>query len=221
MLYIEGVIFDISVPVSNRIPVWPGDLPVALEEQSFASADRSHTIRLTSITCGNHTGTHLDAPSHMIEGGASLDDIPLGQLVGPARVVDLAGSRSIGLDDVAGLDWDGVERVLFRTDNSSHWDDGEFFADFVALEPDAARFLVDRGIRLVGIDYLSIDSFHAPEHPSHMVLLGASVVVLEGLILKDVPAGDYLLAALPMKLDRADGAPARAILISTDQPSLL
>jgi arylformamidase len=152
----------------------------------------------------------------MIEGAPTLDDIPLECLVGPARVVDVRPARSIGRAEIEALDWVGVERVLFRTENSDHWNDGEFFDDFVGLEPEAARFLVEHGVRLVGIDYLSIDRFRRPDHPSHMVLLGASVVVLEGLNLKDIPPGDYELAALPLKLEGADGAPARAILIRND-----
>ncbi len=142
----------------------------------------------------------------------TLNDIPLEQLVGPARVIDLPGVASIGESELKPQDWEGVERVLFRTDNSSHWKDTGFWEKFVYLEPQGAQFLVDRGIRLVGIDYLSIDAYGSTDHASHFVLLTKSVVILEGLNLLDVPPGDYELVALPIKMDRADGALVRAIL---------
>ena len=209
------MIYDISVPLHNEMPVWPSDPPVRLEQQSHRAKDDSHTIRVTSIQCGNHTGTHLDAPSHMVgDSAGTLSDIPLEQLVGLARVIDLPGVRSIGPADLEGQTWEGVDRVLFRTENSTHWDDTSFYEQFVYLEPEGAEFLVDRGVRLVGIDYLSIDRYGSVAHPSHFVLLKKSVVILEGLNLLDVPAGDYQLVALPMKLSRADGAPVRAILMN-------
>ncbi len=142
----------------------------------------------------------------------TLSDIPLDQLVGPARVIDLPGVAAIGVSELESLDWEGVERVLFRTDNSSHWNDPGFWEHFVYLEPRAARFLVKQGVRLVGIDYLSIDPFRSEDHPTHFVLLTESVVILEGLNLLDVEPGDYELVALPIKLSHADGAPVRAIL---------
>ena len=208
------MIYDISVPIHNSMHVWPSDPGVELVANNHIARDRSHTIMVTAINCGSHTGTHLDAPCHMIAGAGTLNDIPLEQLVGAARVVEIPGVRSIGVDDLEGLRWEGVERVIFKTDNSSHWRDDSFYEDFVSLDPEGARFLVQRGIRLVGIDYLSIDRFRSPDHPTHFVLLAESVVILEGLNLHDVPAGDFQLAALPIKLDRADGAPVRAILMN-------
>jgi arylformamidase len=208
------MIYDISVPVRNGMHVWPSDPDVLLDAHSHESGDRSHRIRVTSIRCGSHTGTHLDAPSHMIDGAKTLSDIPLDVLVGPARVVEVPGVRSIGPADLDGIDWTGVTRVLFRTDNSAHWSDARFHEGFVYLEPEAARLLATRGVRLVGIDYLSIDAYDSIDHVTHFVLLSDSIVVLEGLDLSGVSAGDYQLVALPMKLDRADGAPVRAILIN-------
>ena len=208
------MIYDISVPIRNEMHVWPSDPAVVLETEVHASRDDSHEIRVTSIRCGSHTGTHLDAPSHMIAGSGTLNDVSLESLIGPARVIDASGARSIDLEMLENRDWDGVERVVFRTDNSLHWADPEFYKEFIGLSPNAARFLAECGIRLVGIDYLSIDSYRADDHPSHFALLSKSIVILEGLDLSNVPAGDYQLVALPMKLDGADGAPVRAVLIN-------
>jgi arylformamidase len=206
-------IYDISVPIHNNMHVWPSDPRIRLEESRHLARDESHTIQVTTIHCGSHTGTHLDTPIHMIGSDAgTLDDIPLEQLVGPARVVDLPGVAAIGESELKSQDWEGVERVLFRTDNSFHWRDTGFWKQFVYLEPQGARFLVEKGIRLVGIDYLSIDRYGSEDHASHFVLLKKSIVILEGLNLLDVGPGDYELVALPIKLDGADGAPVRAIL---------
>jgi arylformamidase len=209
------LIYDISVPIHNDMHVWPSDPKVKLEEKVHEAKDGSHSIRVTSIHCGNHTGTHLDAPSHMMSTGTTLNDIPLERFVGPAQVVDLCGVSLIGRGEVEPHLEDGVERVLFKTDNSTHWDDDGFYEGFASLTPDGARFLVERGVQLVGIDYLSIERYKSVDHATHMVLLEQSVVILEGLNLRDVSAGHYQLFALPMKLDRADGAPVRAILMSS------
>jgi arylformamidase len=207
------MVYDVSVPVHNAMHVWPGDPPVRLDPREIRGPDSSHQVRVTSILCGSHTGTHVDAPSHMIDGGATLADLGLDALIGPARVVELPDVGSIDRKRLESLDWIGVERVLFRTENSRHWSDPGFFRQFVYLEPAGARFLAGRGVRLVGIDYLSIDRFGSAEHETHFVLLSRSIVILEGLDLSGVPAGDYQLIALPLKLDRADGAPVRAVLI--------
>ena len=209
------MIYDISVPLHNNMHVWPSDPKLRLEEREHPARDQSHTVRVTSIRCGSHSGTHLDAPSHMIDDGRTLSDIPLEQLVGPARVLDIPGVRSIGRAELEDQPLKGVERVLFRTDNSSHWNDPGFYEDFVFLEPDGALFLIESGIRLVGIDYLSIDRYKSSDHATHFILLEQNVVILEGLNLCDIAAGDYNLTALPMKLRGADGAPVRAILVDS------
>jgi len=208
------MIYDISVPIQNSMHVWPSDPAVQLEYQSHPARDKSHTIQVTSINCGSHTGTHVDAPSHMVERGQTLSEVPLEQLIGPTRVVEIGGARSIQKKHIERLDWDGVERVLFKTDNSAHWKDERFYEKFVYLEPDAAEVLVQEGVRLVGIDYLSIDPYRSEGHPAHFVLFDKSIVILEGLNLEGVPTGEYQLVALPIKLHQGDGAPVRAILIN-------
>ena len=206
------MILDVTVPITNSMPVWPGDPQVRLSPKSHLSRDKSHTVRLTAIEMGSHTGTHLDAPYHFVEGGRRLHEIPLEQLTGRVAVINLPGVRSIGRKDLEDLKWDGIERVLFKTENSKHWQDGKFYEDFVYLEPDAAEFLAGRGVRLVGIDYLSIDKFKSEKHPTHFALLTKNIVILEGLDLSKVSPGEYTLFALPLNLQDADGAPTRVIL---------
>ena len=206
------MILDVTVPITNSMPVWPGDPQVRLSPKSHLSRDKSHTVKLTAIEMGSHTGTHVDAPYHFVEGGKRLHEIPLEQLTGKATVFEIAGARSIGLGNLEHLNWDGIERVLFKTDNSKHWQDGKFYEEFIYLEPDGAEFLVQRGIHLVGIDYLSIDKFKSEKHPTHFALLTRDIVILEGLNLSKVPAGEYTLFALPLNLQDADGAPSRVIL---------
>jgi len=208
------MIYDVTVPISNSMPVWPGDPAVRLSEKTHLSRDKTHTVRLTSIEMGSHTGTHVDAPFHMIEGGKRLEEFSLETLTGKATVVEIHGSRSIGRAELDRLTWNGIERVLFKTDNSMHWQDGKFYEEFVYLDPDGAEFLVERNIRLVGIDYLSIDKFHSESHPSHFVLLKKNVPIIEGLNMSAVHAGEYTLVALPLNLQNADGAPARVILMN-------
>ena len=208
------MIYDVTVPITNTMPVWPGDPPVQLLPKSHESRDKTHIVSLTAIMMGSHTGTHIDAPFHMIRDGKRLNEFPLDILVGKARVLEIPALRSISRAELEGVNWDGVERVLLKTQNSVHWQDGKFYEEFVYLEPDGAEFLVQRGVRLVGIDYLSIDKFQSPSHPTHFALLKKNILILEGLNLKGVTPGEYTMYALPLNLQDADGAPARVILIN-------
>jgi arylformamidase len=206
------MIYDVSVPLRNDMPVWPTDPPLQLSSLEHLSRDKTHTVRVTNITMGSHTGTHIDAPWHFIENGRRLNEIPLSTLVGPATVVEISAATAITARDIEPLNLEGTERLLFKTGNSRHWSDGKFYEPFVYLEPEAAQILVDRGVKLVGIDYLSIDQFRSPKHPSHFVLLGKNVVIIEGLNLLEVPPGRYHMTALPLNLQDVDGAPVRVIL---------
>jgi len=208
------MIYDVTVPITKTMPVWPSDPPVELLAKSHESRDKTHIVTVTAISMGSHTGTHIDAPFHMIQGGKPLHEFSLEILVGRATVFEIPGVRSIGRADLERFDWTGVQRVLFKTDNSAHWRDGKFYQQFVYLEPAGAEFLVDRGVRLVGIDYLSIDKFRSESHPSHFVLLSKNILILEGLNLRTVTNGQYTLYALPLNLQDADGAPARVILVN-------
>src|SRR5262249_40609787 len=144
------MIYDVTVPITSSIPVWPGEPPVRLSPKSHQSRDGSHTVRLTAIEMGSHTGTHIDAPYHMIGDGKRLEEFPLDTLMGRATVFEIFDAASVGVADLQRLDWTGVERVLFKTENSSHWQDGKFYEQFVYLEPEGAEFLFQAGVRLVG-----------------------------------------------------------------------
>jgi arylformamidase len=206
------MIYDVSVPITNTMPVWPSGPPVRLLPKPHLSQDGTYTINETIIEMGSHIGTHIDAPYHFVAGGKKLNEIPLEILVGKATVFEIPKVRSIGIQQLKDLKWDGTERVLFKTENSNHWQDGRFYENYVYLETEGAEFLVGQGIRLVGIDYLSIEKYKPQRHVTHFALLSKNVVVLEGLNLSGVPAGNYTLHALPLNLQDTDGGPARVIL---------
>lgn len=206
-------IYDITLTISNRLPVWPGDPPVQVSR--VLDLARGDAVTLTHLDMGAHTGTHVDAPAHFISGGATVETLPLDVLIGPARVVHVPDVDVITAEVVATADIPlQTTRVLFRTRNSNLWAQGEteFRTDFVALSEDAARWLVAHGIRLVGVDYLSVAGFENPR-PVHEILLRAGVIVVEGLDLSAIPAGEYDLVCLPLKIAGAEGAPARVVLI--------
>lgn len=212
---VEPRVIDISLGISSAMLVWPGDPSVEVTPSSRIA--RGDHANVSTMRLGSHTGTHVDPPFHFIEGARTIDQISPDVLVGPAVVVDLrAVERTIEPADLvaAGLP-EGVERVLFKTRNSAMWaDDRATFPDeYVALSPEGARWLVARGVCLVGTDFLSIEQRGAPGHPTHMALLDAGVVIVEGLDLSRVEPGAYTLACLPLKIVGGDGAPARAILM--------
>ena len=206
-------IYDISLPLSERLPVWPGDPRVDVREiRSMAAGAHSNASQLT---CNVHSGTHVDAPSHFIPDGRPVDQTPLEVLIGPATVCGLPDVDQISAADLAALHLSsGIQRLLIRTRNSALWAEqaSAFTETYVALAHDAAQWIVDAGIRLVGIDYLSVEVFGSSEPLTHRILLGAGVVIVEGLDLHQLVPGQYQLACLPLKLIGADGAPARAVL---------
>jgi len=208
------MIYDVSVQLSNDLPAWPSGPRIRLESTPHLSRDKSYTIHETFIQISSHMGTHIDAPYHFVENGKRLNEIPLERLVGKATVAEISGVRSISKRELLPLKWEGVERVLFKTENSKHWHDGSFYEEFVYLEPEGARFLVERGIQLVGIDYLSIEKFRAEKHLTHFTLLEKDVVIIEGLDLSHVAPGEYSMVALPLNLLGTDGGPTRVILIN-------
>ncbi|MRR34611.1 cyclase family protein [bacterium] len=202
-------IYDISVPLGEGLPAYPGDPRVLVEP--VLTLDRGDGANVCRITLAGHSGTHVDAPSHMLANGATLDSVPLSLLMGRALVADLRGAREIGPRELAGLPLQGEERLLLKTDNSLLWGLPGFRADYVSLNAAGAEFLLQAGIRLVGIDYLSIESFQG-DGSVHRKLLGAGVVILEGLDLSAIEGGIYELICLPLRIPGADGAPARAVL---------
>lgn len=206
-------LYDLSVSVHEGMALWPSDPPLSMKlAKSMARGDRSNVTRLEF---GAHTGTHMDAPFHFVANGAGIDQIPLETLIGPCRVYDLTGIPGhIDRPALERCDLRGVTRALFKTRNSERWarDEREFDKSFIAIVTDGAQLLVERGVKLVGVDYLSVEPYGSKEHPVHLTLLPAGVVIIEGLNLSAVPAGDYELMALPMKLKDCDGAPTRVVL---------
>ena len=205
-------IYDVTVPIRSGMPIYEGDPPVKIEAaSSLASGDSAN---VSFLHLGAHTGTHVDAPAHFIEGAAKIDSLSFDILIGPARLIHVAEDRTeIDSEFLSSCDLENVERIVFRTRNSNFWNEG-FRKDFTHLLPEAAEMLVNRGVKLVGTDYLSIEKFHSGHHRTHIALLARGVVIVEGLNLSGVPAGDYELICLPLKIAEGagDGAPARVIL---------
>lgn len=208
-------IHDISLPIHPAMLVWPGDCQPRFPRTGDLAQGNESTV--TAITFSAHTGTHVDAPNHFIAGAPGVDSLDLSVLVGPAVVVDTGEAAAISAQILAGLDIpSGCTRVIFRTANTRA--DAlrkPFGDDYVGLTPDGAQWLLDRGVRLIGIDYLSVGST-AQNAATHNLLLGAGVILLETLDLSAVGTGPYQLVALPLKLVGLDGAPTRALLIEPD-----
>lgn len=200
-------ILDITQPLSEQTPVWPGDPPVEIARAGGLPS-------VSRLTLGSHAGTHVDPPAHFLAGGLTADQLPLEILVGPAWVAHLPGPGPItpGRLSAARIP-PNTQRLLLRTDNSGRCSPA-FDPDFVGIGLEAAEWLLGRGIRLVGIDGPSIEPFDSPGEPVHHALLGSGTVVVEGLDLAAVPAGPYELVCLPLRIVGGDGAPLRAILIS-------
>jgi arylformamidase len=212
-------IYDLSVPLSNEMPTWPGDPGIEIGDwQSIANGDGAN---VSVLKFGAHTGTHIDAPAHFIEGAKKLESVSLDVLMGEAQVVEVPESyQSIDEDFVLTHCASGTVRVLFKTRNSRFWSDPTFGfrKDFTYLDLEAARRLVELGVKLVGIDYLSIEKFGNKGHETHLALLSHDVVIVEGLNLGGINAGTYELICLPLRLrsGKGDGGPARAVLRTID-----
>lgn len=208
-------IFDITVPISPELPVYPGDPPIELDRVMLL--ENGDIANVSRLCCSTHIGTHVDPPAHFISGAMTLDQLPLEVLIGPARVIDTGQAPFIDATVLNRCELNGATRILFKTRNSEFWPprmnaDKIFREDFVYLESDAARLLVERGVKLVGIDYLSVEKFNFDQPATHLVLLGAGVVIVEGLALRNIRPGDYELVCLPLKIKDGDGSPARVVL---------
>ena len=206
-------IFDVSMSLKSGGVIYPGNPPISITAQQAISQGAGANV--SRLDLGSHTGTHVDAPKHFFDDGAGVDSLALDVLVGSARLIAFADSvTSIGEAELRAHDLTGVTRVLFKTRNSAWLASGsaEFHPDYTYVAPDGAAYLVSKGIKLVGVDYLSVEQFHSGHHKTHRTLLERGVVIVEGLVLSEPPAGDYDLVCLPLKLAGLDGAPARAIL---------
>lgn len=208
-------IYDITVPIQDITPTFPGDPGVSI--QPFLALSRGDAANVSLLHFGAHTATHVDAPAHFIPGAATVAEMSLTSLMGPARVLEIpADADAVTPAHITPAQLQGAQRVLFKTRNSAFWSEPEkgFRKDFTYIAPDAARLLAASGVLLVGIDYLSVEQFGVTEFATHLALLSHGVVIVEGLDLRAVPAGLYELFCLPLKLasGSGDGAPARAVL---------
>lgn len=205
-------IIDISVNVKNGMPTWPGSVGFKLWQESHL--DKGDPCNVSAMQLDVHVGTHIDAPWHFLQDGTPGNAIPIERFVGEAFVAYLPAAKSIGADELASIPMPkNTTRLLLKTSNSELWknDTHEFTRDFVAITADGARWIVENGIKTVGVDYLSVQRFY-DDSTTHQVLLGAKTAIIEGLNLSTASQGTYELICLPLKLIGTDGAPARAIL---------
>ncbi|MBA4386831.1 MAG: cyclase [Verrucomicrobia bacterium] len=207
-------IFDITVPITNDMPVWPGDPKVEIEQ--IDSIDKGSNANVSRICAGVHSGTHVDAPHHFLNNHKGIDTVPLELLTGSVFVLHVADSVyavNAEVINTAAIP-EGTRRLLLRTRNSDFWAGGvkEFQQNFTGVTADGAEALIQKGIKLIGVDYLSVGPYKQGK-PTHKAFMGAGVTIVEGLNLAEVPQGQYTLYCLPLKIVGADGAPARAILV--------
>jgi arylformamidase len=205
--------YDISLTISPDLPVWPGDPAICLER--IHKIEEGANSNVSRMEMGVHTGTHVDAPYHFLPEGKTIERIPMRILTGRAYVLHLPDAEVINAAILQRAEIPPrTRRLLFRTRNSEYWKlpEQSFQTNFVGITADGAEFLVKRGVKLVGVDYLSVAPYKQ-SRPTHEILLRAGVVIVEGLDLSEISQGRYTLFCLPLKLDGSDGAPARAILV--------
>lgn len=203
-------LLDVSVPLTGGMPAYPGNPDFELQPiKRIAQGGSSNVSRLV---LGTHTGTHVDAPKHFIDDGASVDSLPLELLIGRARVVEITRRGGIGAEDLAAAGLREDLRVLLKTPNSALWNSNAFHEDYSHVTESGARYLVEQGVKVVGIDYLSIEQFRKPGAPAHRMLLSNGVIIIEGLNLSDAEPGMYEMYCLPLPVTGGDGAPARVVL---------
>ena len=203
-------LIDVSVPLDALLPTYPHNTPFSLEPiKRIARGDCSN---VSTLHMSAHSGTHVDAPRHFFDQGAGTESLPLELLIGRARVIEIDSRTGIAAGDLTPIDLSDDIRVLIKTHNSRLWGSPEFHQDYVGVTDSGAKHLVEHGIMVVGVDYLSVEKFHNPGAPAHHVLLGAGTIVIEGLNLREVDPGVYEMFCLPLRVVGSDGAPARVVL---------
>jgi arylformamidase len=203
-------LIDVSVPLDANLASYPGNTPFSLE--AIKRIARGDSSNVSTLRMSVHGGTHVDAPRHFFDAGGDAAGLSLDLLCGRARVIELTSRGPIAADDLARFDLTEDVRLLIKTHNSRLWGDPSFHPDYVGVGESAAKHLVDRGVKVVGVDYLSVEAFKTPGAPAHHILLGAGTIVIEGLNLRDVEPGVYEMYCLPLRLVGSDGAPARVVL---------
>ncbi len=203
-------LYDISVPLSTHVPIFPGDPSVGFEQ--YYGLEDGDVCNLTIYNFGSHSATHMDAPLHFLQDGKSVTELPIERFMGEALVVDARGRSSVTADFIKPLDIKEGVNVLFLTDNGNALLDSEFKKDFVYISPDAAQLLVDKKVNMVGIDYLSVEQYGADDFAAHKILLANEIILLEGICLDGIEPGEYTLFAFPISICGANGSPVRAVL---------
>ena len=202
-------LIDVTVPLDAHLASYPGNTPFGLEAvKRIARGDSSN---VSSIHMSAHSGTHVDAPRHFFDNGGDADSLSLDMLIGRTRVIEIT-ARTIAAEELAKLDLSEDVRLLIKTSNSRLWGDPQFHQDYVGVTESGAKHLVEHGLKVVGVDYLSVEQFRFPGAPAHHILLGGGVIVIEGLNLRDVEPGVYDMYCLPLRVAGSDGAPARVVL---------
>lgn len=204
-------IYDISVPLSSNLVAFPGD--PKLEITAFNDIEKGDSYNVSEIKLCSHTGTHIDAPKHFFSNGQTIDNIPLTRCIGYAKVFDLTGKSFIDYDDIKDLNIEKNDTILFKTDNKNSMLSNTLKENFVYITETCAKYLADKKINAVGIDYLSIESLDSPNSIVHKTLLKSGVLIYEGIILTDVPEGKYEIVALPLKFEHGNASPTRIVLI--------
>ncbi|HZJ17970.1 MAG TPA: cyclase family protein [Chthoniobacteraceae bacterium] len=202
---------DVSVPIHNGMHHWPGDPPPFIT--NHVSTKKGDVCNVSAIYTSSHMGTHMDAPLHFLDDAKSMDALPFDAVIGPARLVEIKDESAIKPAELKKLNPQRGERLLFKTPNSARsWKKPDFDKDFVYIAKEGAQYLVDCGVQTVGVDYLSVGGFYKDGIPTHHILLGAEVWIIEGLNFANVKPGDYDLICLPIKFHKGDGAPARCLI---------
>jgi arylformamidase len=201
---------DVSVPLDANLPSYPGNTPYSLE--AIKRIGQGGSSNVSTLHLSAHAGTHVDAPRHFFDEAPGAEALPLDLLCGRARVIELTTRKAITAEDLAAHHLVEDVRVLLKTHNSRLWGSAAFHSDFIGMAESGAKFLLEHGIKVLGVDYLSVEEFKAPGAPAHHVLLGGGVIVIEGLNLRDVDAGVYEMLCLPLPAVGSDGAPARVVL---------
>jgi arylformamidase len=202
---------DISAPLRNGMVAWPGD--ARFQRTSTLEIAKGDPCNLSEISTTAHIGTHMDAPRHYLEGAAGMETMPIEASIGRARVIEIRDPGVIRTSELEPHQLAKGERVLFKTGNSERcWNTDHFQEKYIYISPETARYLAERGVQTVGVDYLSVGGFETGGPETHRILLQAGIWIIEGLILKDVAPGEYELVCLPLKIIDGDGAPARAVL---------
>ena len=203
-------VHDITLPLTPGMVNWPGN--PSFKRELFKAISRGDSSNVSEISLSCHAGTHVDAPYHSSDKGVGIEGIPLSVLIGQARVVELASTNNVTRADLNGVDLKGVERLLLKTRNSAYLKANEFVPDFVYIDEDAANYLVEKKIKLLGVDYYSVERHGDKRKPAHHILLGQGIVIVEAVDLSKVAPGDYELICLPLNIPGSDGAPARVLL---------